>query len=387
MKKNYDIGNRTKMMKGILAVLTVSAMLAGCGNTAEMPQTDIAETETVTDSVDEQQTEKEEIANPWRECTEEEARENCARLFKLPEEDLVSGWSIMDEAADSDHYVGPLVQLDFRFEGYDYTARAQQGASETDDISGMYYDWNDEEDVVLELWGGIPAKIKYAEDEYESIKLITWYDTEIGIAYSLAVTGEDVDSFDILPVAEKMYSSDNDPMAGALEDFLQDQAGMAEFSDFDAAISYLKEGQGYAFIIAYESDEELLAVTDLVFEADSSAAEASIYAMKDGKTYFLGIVNGNGSAYPLRFEDGIIYGGDNHHYETTFTTGPDGLPNLMAKDTIDDGVDDGSGEFFGFTRQDNKSFDSEDFTGGQEEFDALAAAREEKPILKFVSVN
>ena len=59
----------------------------------------------------------------------------------------------------------------------------------------------------------------------------------------------------------------------------------------------------------------------------------------------------------------------------------------MAKDTIDDGVDDGSGEFFGFTRQDNKSFDSEDFTGGQEEFDALAAAREEKPILKFVSVN
>ena len=293
----------------------------------------------------------------------------------------------MDEAADSDHYVGPLVQLDFRFEGYDYTARAQQGASETDDISGMYYDWNDEEDVVLELWGGIPAKIKYAEDEYESIKLITWYDTEIGIAYSLAVTGEDVDSFDILPVAEKMYSSDNDPMAGALEDFLQDQAGMAEFSDFDAAISYLKEGQGYAFIIAYESDEELLAVTDLVFEADSSAAEASIYAMKDGKTYFLGIVNGNGSAYPLRFEDGIIYGGDNHHYETTFTTGPDGLPNLMAKDTIDDGVDDGSGEFFGFTRQDNKSFDSEDFTGGQEEFDALAAAREEKPILKFVSVN
>ena len=34
MKKNYDIGNRTKMMKGILAVLTVSAMLAGCGNTA-----------------------------------------------------------------------------------------------------------------------------------------------------------------------------------------------------------------------------------------------------------------------------------------------------------------------------------------------------------------
>ena len=54
----------------------------------------------------------------------------------------------------------------------------------------------------------------------------------------------------------------------------------------------------------------------------------------------------------------------------------------MYKDSIEDGVNSGSNEFSGFTRETN-TFDSKDFTGGQEEFDKLLAEREKKPLIEF----
>ncbi|WP_155840072.1 hypothetical protein [Butyrivibrio sp. MC2021] len=168
-------------------------------------------------------------------------------------------------------------------------------------------------------------------------------------------------------------------------DFLQEQSGIYEFDSFDDVISKLTEGQGYAYVQLSGEEEPLLAITDLVFLADNSASEACIYGMRDGKAANIGNVFGNGSAFPLRIENGIIYGGDNHRYETYFIS--DEWKSLMMKDYISDGVTEGSGQFVGFTRETCKYEDTKDFTGGQEQFDALIEAREQKPLIEFTIIK
>ena len=169
-------------------------------------------------------------------------------------------------------------------------------------------------------------------------------------------------------------------------DFLQVQAGKLEFKDFNEIISYLKDGQGYAFINVYGYDSDVLAVTDQVFLADKSASDASLYIMDGGKTRSLGVVAGNGSAFPLRLSDGIIYGGDNHNYEAYFMGESAGIPGIMQKAYVYDGVDSG-GEFGGFLREENTFDNDKDFTGGQEEFDELIKERDSKPVIEFTMVG
>jgi hypothetical protein len=170
------------------------------------------------------------------------------------------------------------------------------------------------------------------------------------------------------------------------EDFVQDQSGKLEFKDYDEIISCLKDGQGYAYIKLYGSDKDFLAVAETVFEADNSAPDRSLYGMRDGKPVFMGVMTGNGSAYPVRLsDDGIIYCGDNHRYDTYFL-GPDGN-GIMQKDYVDDGVNEGTGKFVGFLRKSNDYDHDEEFKGGQEEFDALISERESVPIIVFTRVG
>ncbi len=168
-------------------------------------------------------------------------------------------------------------------------------------------------------------------------------------------------------------------------DFVQEQSGKTEFDDYDDVIANLREGQGYAKITLYGSDLELLAVTDTVFEAEKSAAQASIYADSGSRAYMLSVVTGNGSAYPLRYEDGILYGGDNHEYTSYFVYENDGTVSLMIKDDVSDG--DATGEYTGFLREDNNYDNDKEFTGGKEEFEEMIKERDSKPILEFTVVE
>ena len=170
------------------------------------------------------------------------------------------------------------------------------------------------------------------------------------------------------------------------EDFVQEQSGKKEFADYDDVINNLKDGQGYALIKVYGYDGDVLAVSDSVFLADHSAADAAFYAMYNGKPKSLGIIAGNGSAFPLRIGDGIIYAGDNHNYESYFMGNAGGIPGIMAKDVVSDGID-GDGSFSGFLREDNNYDNDKDFTGGQAEFDALMAEKESKPVIEFTIVG
>ncbi len=209
----------------LLGVLTLTAaVLAGCGTKKEAAETSGQDEKTqeeqtieVTDEVNETGNEEEPevgMANPWVEITEEDAKGSCPRMFKAPEGATVKGWLKNDSLGDEANSVGPLIELDFDLDGLEFTARAQYGVSEDEDISGIYAEWAaGPEDVTLANWGEghMAGKTWRAIDDEGYTDLITWYDIEIGIKYSLCVTAEDLDGFDIQAIAEQMYSAENEP--------------------------------------------------------------------------------------------------------------------------------------------------------------------------------
>lgn len=167
--------------------------------------------------------------------------------------------------------------------------------------------------------------------------------------------------------------------------FVEEQAGRSDFKDYDDIIACLKPGQGYAKVKLIGGDNEVLIVTEEVFDADNSAYEGHIYNIVEDTPVYMGVVMGNGSAYPLRYEDGILYAGDNHNYESYFLSSEN--KGLMVKDTVMDGVNDGSNEYVGFLRKTNDFDHDEDFTGGAEEFESMIAERDKKPIIVFTKVQ
>ena len=184
--------NKIIAFTGVLVLALTS--LTGCGNSA--PEEPVG------------------IANPWVDITEDEAKQLCMRLFKAPDGAKVHLWQKCEALGDPEKNIGPLVQLDFEFDGMDFTARAQEGASEDADISGMFVEWSEgPDDVTLANWGegNMAGKTYRAVGDTGYIDLITWYDVEIGIKYSLSVEAADLDGFDIQSVAEQMYDPASEP--------------------------------------------------------------------------------------------------------------------------------------------------------------------------------
>ncbi|MBR4549633.1 MAG: hypothetical protein IKO83_06925 [Oscillospiraceae bacterium] len=183
-------------MKKILVFILLSMMLtlAACGQkspAAETPQSTAAV----------------QLANPWHDITEAEAREICPRSFVVPEGAENVNWCVMDSAADPSGVPGALVQLSFDLNGNSFTAREQVTGGTEIDQSGMYYDWTVEDESDLQFWadGKMPCKTYRYFDENGFADLCTWYDKENGVSYSLSVTAKDLDGFDLRAVAGAMY--------------------------------------------------------------------------------------------------------------------------------------------------------------------------------------
>jgi len=162
------------------------------------------EAESVSEEVSSGESETQ-LANPWKTVTEEEAKSATTRIFSIPEGATNVRWSMMEESDGQ----GPLIQAVFDLDGKEYTARTEYGAEEYADISGMNYAWTETNEGNLSTWfgGGMKAKFyKYKGDEYAY--LCTWYDIEIGIAYSVSAAGKDLENCDIKAVAEAMATKD-----------------------------------------------------------------------------------------------------------------------------------------------------------------------------------
>ncbi len=147
------------------------------------------------------------IANPMRDITEGESHKLCNHSLGVPENAKNAAWSAIE--TDSSDNSGTLVQLNFDLDNNSYTARAQKTDNPDADISGMYYEWSAKNIMSLTNWKQIKGTYYRWFDKSSSegyADLCTWYDAETGISYSLSVTADDLDGFDLQAIVEYLYA-------------------------------------------------------------------------------------------------------------------------------------------------------------------------------------
>ena len=249
------------------------------------------------------------LANPWVDTTAEEAASLIPNLFTAPEGATDVTWS----RTEGDK---PLIQMAFKQDRLDFTARAQNTGDTAEDISGMYYDWAVESDVTLAGWAGgqMPAKLHRYAGSGEYADLCTWYDFETGVSYSLGTVAEDLSGFDIQAVAEAIYDPGTEDVTADMTAEEHVPLDISSCTSFKQITDMLGFGNGY--IKTTISDTEVLLVTEYVFDMDGgghyAATDADIYYMgDDGLPKYAGYVSAGGTAYPLAIADGKLYVGAN----------------------------------------------------------------------------
>ena len=130
------------------------------------------------------------MINPWKDLTKEELTSESGLSFGVPEgaEDVIYRY-LPDEN---------LAEMQFTLEGDEYCARIQPAMEKTD-ISGMYFDWENEEDVKIGSCAGTIGQAKTGSED--RVELCQWYDAEQGLQYSLSVYTTDPDGLDLTAVA------------------------------------------------------------------------------------------------------------------------------------------------------------------------------------------
>lgn len=275
------------------------------------------------------------MANPWRDCTEEEAYQYAPNCFAAPDGAENTHWSMMLPDNDQSKESEMLVQLDFDLDGISYTAREQAvGDKSGEDISGMYYEWQKSEQVTLAGWAGgnMAATVKSFDSADESARLCIWYDTETGYAYSLGTAGPDMSAVDIKAVAETIYApakqiganapeipeecpeeASDETLTAAAEEASPniDISGCDTFTQI--VDTKLSDGMGYAN--EKIGDEDVLLVSSGTYDnldGNMAAIDAAVFIYSDNAPLEAGKVCCGGTAYPLAVSDGFLYAAGNH---------------------------------------------------------------------------
>ena len=317
-------------MAGIMTV----ALTACGGSKPAQEETAPAETTETT-----QEAETTQIANPWRDCTEEEAYAFTPNGFSAPEGATNVQWSIMDNDP-SEYALGPLVQMKFDLDDMTFTAREQAtSGEEVTDISGMHYDWTVTDDATLANWAGgqMPAKISAYVGDSESAQLCKWFDIETGYSYSVGVSAKDLDGFDIQAIAEQIYDPAKQVGANIPDDEMDATSINAAENSIPAIKSMtdanvasiditgcdtftniidkkLEKGMGYANVTLDGID--VLLVCSMAYDnldGNMAAIDAVVFGYdKNGVPFEIGKVCSGGTAYPLTVADGKLFTGSNH---------------------------------------------------------------------------
>ncbi len=292
---------------GLLTALSLTA----CGNSESTTGIIEENVETVEEVAEEEAG----LENPWRVISEEEADNVCLNLFCAPDGSENVTWSVLESVADPSGVPGALVQLTFEMSGQAFTARAQMTGDSEADVSGMYYEWTVSDEITLSNWGEghmLGKTYRYVGDN-EYVDLCTWYDTEIGIAYSLGVVAPDLDGFDIQAVVEAMYDAEKQESSripDAQEEHIPlDITGCDTFTQI---VDKLDDGMGYANEKIGDTDVLLVATGTYDYDGIDAGIDAELYWYHDGVPEYLGYVEAGGTAYPLSTAGERLYVGGNH---------------------------------------------------------------------------
>ncbi len=427
-------------------------MLTGCGgtDTAQQQDTQSENSESAEESVSEKEetdnnedkAEAEDSAetleddpeasavNPWSTCTEEEASALVPRCFTAPQDAENVEWSVMQDDDDLES-ANPLVQMTFDYLGLSFTAREQgSNSGEMEDISGMYYDWDYTDDITLANWadGNMPAVFKAYSGDDETAQLCQWFDIETGYSYSLGVTAEDLDGFDLQAVAEAIYDPEknsetegsNLEETGAETTDAEDAEDTEESTGEDigaegdldensiefikkAAEEYtvdidtegcdtftqivdekLSSGMGYANTTI--SDTDVLLVTSGTYDnldGNMAAIDATVFMYKDDVPYLVGSLCSGGTAYPITVKDGMVYTGSNHWICKYALT--DGKLMITEKASVVYDTD-GNGTYY-YESEDGGDYSNMSSDEAEKIFDSLVDEMAEGEVVNFSTVE
>ncbi len=138
------------------------------------------------------------IANPWVEMSKDEFLAAGGMTFALPEDaqNVVYRYLASQE----------LSETQFTLFGDEFCARIQPADLEPGDlmdISGMYFDWENAEEVEVSYCPGIVSTAKTGSESWAEVCL--WYDIVPGLMYSLTVSTADPDGLDLAAIAEQIF--------------------------------------------------------------------------------------------------------------------------------------------------------------------------------------
>lgn len=133
------------------------------------------------------------LANPWTPTTAQGLMDALGLQLGLPDGATNVTWQMME--------TGQVGQVSFTWQGEDYTARVAP-ADAFEDISGMAYEWESQEDCAVGRCKGVCRR---AHSEEKTVDLCLWYDDLTGLMYSVGVVGDDLDGFDITAAANILY--------------------------------------------------------------------------------------------------------------------------------------------------------------------------------------
>ena len=98
-----------------------------------------------------------------------------------------------------------LAEIQFSWKGAEYCFRTQPmqlKSGELMDISGMYFDWTNEEQIRVHLCSGSIAQAESGTGD--KVERCLWYDETAEIMYSLSVVGADLNGLDLSAIAEQI---------------------------------------------------------------------------------------------------------------------------------------------------------------------------------------
>ena len=138
------------------------------------------------------------MANPWKETDHEGFMKDLGLDLNVPE----GAENVVFRVNDTEK----LGEMRFTLNGIDFNTRIK-GAGSFEDISGMNYKWEHEEEGSAH-WH--QEKLMQAKDGEKTVEVFLWHDVVPGIMYSLSCSAPDLDGFDIIAVAQMVYK----PMQG-----------------------------------------------------------------------------------------------------------------------------------------------------------------------------
>ena len=136
-------------------------------------------------------------ANPWENMTAEQLEEVSGLSFGVPD----GAENVIYRYMESDG----LAEMQFTMGSDEFCARIQPAELEEGqimNISGMYFDWDNEQDIKVGQCSGTLGQAQTGSEDW--VELCLWYDAEKKLQYSLSVSTTELDGLDLIWFAEQI---------------------------------------------------------------------------------------------------------------------------------------------------------------------------------------